>query len=350
MQKVIIDSDWGVDALQIAAVLLSHKESYEVVGATVTFGNAPHDQNLTNAGAILRILGKDYSIPRFPGAHSPTGQSVPPKGDLAHGINGLGGVKLPPSQCPPNEKTANEFILETLEQNPSNSVTIIAVAPLTNIANAARKAPDVFRKAKEIRIMGGCITPLKGFRVDKQLNRLSSKTIQRQGNITEHAEFNFQQAPVDTECVMNSGVPIKLFPMNCTHQMTLTTEREKHLLLAFPNTPGLGRTLVKLCSGPRKIDSQKFGISPTLHDVHTALSMVHPELYIGRNGKVTVNTDSESSHFGHSHFKADPAGSHWVAETIISSDTAFEKLLRSLKQSIPEELLNSNSQIPIHQP
>ncbi|WP_269523785.1 nucleoside hydrolase [Coraliomargarita parva] len=334
MQKIIIDSDWGSDVLQLTSILLARPGQYEVIGATVTFGNASHDQNLANAGALLRLLGVDGKVPRFAGARAPSGQMAPPEGDGAHGSTGLGEIILPPAQSEPDSRPVVDFLIETLEKEPEGSVTLIATAPQTNLAEAIRRSPQVMQRLKEIRIMGGCTQPMPGYRVDKHLNRVSEIQIQRCGNITEWAEFNFQQAPEDAATVLKSGIPVSLFPMNCTHQMTFTPEREALLHSTFADEPELAAKLVPLLSIPRVIDRQKFDIDPTLHDVHTTLAMVAPELYQARQGKVTIATDSALDNYGETSFYPDPAGVHTVYESILDPDAAFVLLLEALKQTL----------------
>lgn len=337
MLKFIIDSDWGSDVMQLTSVLLAQPEQFQVLGATVTFGNAPHDQNVINAGAMLRLLGVDSVIPRFPGATAPLGAETPPAGDCAHGNTGLGDVVVEPSIHAPAEVDAVDFILETLEEETSGSVILIATGPQSNIARAIQRAPHLMERLREIRIMGGCTSPMPGFHVDDALNRLSEQTFPRSGNITEWAEFNFQQAPEDAAVVLNSGIPIRLFPMNCTHQMCFTAERESLVREVFAHDPERMEQIVQLLSIPREIDFQKFGIAPTLHDAHTTLELVAPELYSGRHGTVSIHTDPQAENYGQTELTVDDAGSHWVAEMISNSDAAFQILLESLKACLDRE-------------
>jgi len=336
MQKFIIDSDWGSDVMQLTSVLAADSEAYKVLGATVTFGNATHAKNLINAGAMLRLLNLDSTVPYFPGSLAPLGEAAAPEGDCAHGSNGLGNVEVPASTYPAQEQDAADFILETLAKETSGSVTLIATGPQSNIARAILKDPKTMQRLKEIRIMAGCTSPLPGYWVDHHtLERLDEKAVPRFGNITEWAEFNFQQAPKDAAVVLESGIPVRLFPMNCTHQMCFTAEREAKLRAAFADDLETADLLASLLSIPRTIDKQKFDIDPTLHDVHTTLELVAPELYAGRQGKVSiVSEDAEAHDYGHTIFIPDPAGPHWVGEHILDPDAAFERLLDSLLKTV----------------
>ena len=330
MQKVIIDSDWGGDVLQLASVVLSRPSEYEVLGATVTFGNASLKQNLQNAGAILKLLGVDQQVPRFTGAAAPTGFESQPEGDDAHGRTGLGKAILEPSGIPPAEGDAVDFLLNTLAREEPKSVILVATGPQTNVAQAIRKAPDLVGRLKEIRIMGGCVDPLPGYRVDENLSRTSGVSISRKGNITEWAEFNFQQAPEDARFVFESGIQISLFPMNCTHQLCFTKEREKRFGEVLGSFGEISEQLLYLLKAPEAMDQAKFGIAPVMHDLNTTVSMIHPDLYLGERGKVGIVMDGERA--GESRFEADSSGPHWVCREIVDTDRVFEELLSSLKR------------------
>lgn len=331
MEKFIIDSDWGCDVLQLCSVLIANPAKYEVLGATITFGNAPHDQNLENAGAMLRLLGQDTKIPRYPGAKAPRGVDAPPEGDGAHGATGLGELQIKASEVPAKKLNAVDFILQTLRDAAPDTITLIATGPQSNIAEAIIHEPETMRRLKEIRIMGGCIEPMPGYHIAGD-TRISEDPIPRLGNITVWGEFNFQQAPADAQVVLESGIPIRLFPMNCTHQMTFTAEREAKVKQAFDQTPELCKIACQLLSAPRAIDALKFGIDPTLHDVHTTIELLEPKLYLGRQGYIEIDTSIERA--GYTHFNKEPSGPHWVADRVLNPDLAFDVLLNSFLQTL----------------
>lgn len=329
MQRVIIDSDWGGDVLQLASVLLSRADEYKVLGATVVFGNASLRQNVENAGAILKLLGVDSCVPRVAGAATPSGVDRQPEGDEAHGRTGLGGVSLETSSIAPVGQLATDFLIDTIGKAPGRSVVLVATGPQTNVAQAIRKCPEVMRRLKEIRIMGGCVRPMPGYRVDDDLNRIEGGLTQRKGNITEWAEFNFQQAPEDARTVLESGIPVVLFPMDCTHQLTLTEEREERLANALEKAGPVRDKLLGLIKAPAVMDLAKFDLPPVMHDVNTTVSMVYPKLFGGSQGRVSVET--QGARAGETFFEPDGGGPHWVAERIQDPDKVFEVLLASLR-------------------
>ncbi|MBK1879263.1 nucleoside hydrolase [Pelagicoccus mobilis] len=329
MERVIIDSDWGGDVLQLASVLLSRPSEYEILGATVVFGNASLEQNLENAGAILKFLGVDDRVARFRGAAAPSGCEAPPEGDDAHGRTGLGEVVLPLSEASVDSRDAVDFLIEAIEREAAGSVCLIATGPQTNVAQAIRRAPEVMKRLKEIRIMGGCVRPLDGYRVNDDLERTSQESILRRGNITEWAEFNFQQAAEDAATVLDSGIPVVLFPMDCTHQLMFTPAREAKILERLCGVREKAIQLIGLLRAPEAIDQAKFALNSVMHDVNTTVSMVRPELYEGIRGTVSVGTVGRA--IGESRFEEVDSGAHWVAKRILDPDAVFEELLRSLR-------------------
>lgn len=332
MRKVIIDSDWGGDVLQLASILLSRKSEYELLGATVVFGNAGLSRNVANAGAILRLLGVDDRVKRFAGLSAPDGESAPPEGDEAHGASGLGDVELEASQVAAAESHAVDFLLETIEREEPGTVTLVATGPQSNVARAIRNASRTMARLKEIRIMGGCVRPMAGFRVNAALDRVGEDGIERKGNITEFAEFNFQQAPEDARTVLKSGIQVALFPMDCTHQLTFTREREARLRGALGGNGQVLEQLVGLLKAPEKMDRAKFGCSPVMHDVHTTVSLLRPDLYEGRKGRVRIETQGERA--GETFFEPDGEGPHWVAEGIRNPDAVFDILVDAFRKGL----------------
>ncbi len=316
MKKIIYDGDGGGDEMQVATVLLAHQPDVTVLGATSVYGNTVHDQVLQNMGDILYLLGHE-GIPYFPGAKGPT-DGLELMGDNAHGNNGLGGVILPVTPMPAEDTPAFEFILETLRAEPRGTVTLIATGPLTNLALALQKEPETMAKVANILIMGGCTRPIP-----------AADMPSRRGNITPFAEFNFYMAANDAKTVLESGLPITLFPMNCTQQLSVTPERCLAIQKAFVAMPHLGHTLVALISAPAALDKMKFGAAPFMHDIHTALYAIRPDLYQGGQGSVYITT--EGAEMGRSTFRPHLDGNITVMENLLNPDWAFSLFLNSLK-------------------
>jgi purine nucleosidase len=328
MEKIIIDGDWGGDEMQLAAVLLAHPEKVQVLGATCVFGNTHHDQVQENARNILHFL-KAAHVPVYPGAKGPS-DSPPLDGDGAHGSEGMGEVSLARSPAPYETTAAVDFMLHALRTQPEGTVSITASGPLTNLAEAFRREPQTMQRVKQIIIMGGCTEEMPAHDVPS-----------RRGNITHHAEFNFQQAAADAQTVMQSGLPITLLPMNCTHQLTCTPERQARVAQAYQTRPAVKQALLGMMTAPAAIDREKFNSAPVMHDVHCALYLLHPEQYETVRGSVQVhakdNLHTAESRTGRSDFSPHPQSATQVATAIKDPDALFDVLMHSLSTCLPPQ-------------
>lgn len=122
-----------------------------------------------------------------------------------HGKTGLDGPTLPEPTMPLQDRHAVDFIIDTLREEPEGSVTLCPLGPLTNIATALDRAPDIGPRIKEIVLMGGAY-----FEV---------------GNITLTAEFNIYVDPEAAKQVFGCGAPITVMPLDVTHKALVTKPR-----------------------------------------------------------------------------------------------------------------------------
>ena len=122
-----------------------------------------------------------------------------------HGKTGLDGPDLPEPSMPLQAGHAVDFIVETLLSEEPGSVTLCTLGPLTNIALALIRAPEIASRVHEIVLMGG------GFFEG--------------GNITPAAEFNIYVDPHAAEAVFDSGIPLVMMPLDVTHKALTTRAR-----------------------------------------------------------------------------------------------------------------------------
>ena len=204
IEKVMIDCDIGVDDA-MALILAFHSPLLDVQAVTGVNGNVPLEQVFKNIQKVLRLIQPKNKPFIAKGADRPL------KGKThyaysVHGKDGLGGARIDrqgedASQLFPGR--ADELITTMSRQHP-DEITLIATAPLTNLALALQKDREGMRKLKAIAIMGGAV------RTD--------------GNITSHAEFNIFSDPMAAKIVLESGLPITLVPLDVTHQVYLTPQ------------------------------------------------------------------------------------------------------------------------------
>ncbi|HIC67212.1 MAG TPA: nucleoside hydrolase, partial [Paracoccus sp.] len=166
-EKIIIDTDPGQDDA-VAILLALASPELEVLGITTVAGNVPLPLTTLNALKILELAGR-ADLPVFAGCEAPLRRRLV-TAEHVHGKTGLDGIELPVPATAARDRHAVDFIVETLRREPAGSVTLVPIGPLTNIARALERAPDIAARIRRIVIMGGAY-----FEV---------------GNITPTAEFN----------------------------------------------------------------------------------------------------------------------------------------------------------------
>ena len=147
-KKVIIDCDPGIDDSLAIMLALSMEDVFEVEGITIAAGNAPVEMGYENALKILKFM-KRLDVPVFMGADRPLKRDFVNALDT-HGADGLGESFLPKvseTEYERQEKTALQFMCETLHRE---SVSIIELGPMTNLAMLAMEDPEAFGRIREI--------------------------------------------------------------------------------------------------------------------------------------------------------------------------------------------------------
>lgn len=189
MRRVIIDTDTAGDD---TIALLTAIHHFKVEGVTITGGNVDFDQEVENALYTIQIANPKEKVPVYKGLERPlfaTGQEKHRTVKDVHGEDGMGGAHFPKAAQRPEEGHAVDFIIEKIKEY-SGEVSLLAIAPLTNIAMAIKKDPSIIKDIPHIYIMGGTNNTL--------------------GNITPAAEYNFYVDPEAAKLVLHSGIPITM--------------------------------------------------------------------------------------------------------------------------------------------
>ncbi|ANH02621.1 nucleoside hydrolase [Shinella sp. HZN7] len=266
-RKIIIDTDPGQD--DAAAIMLAlGSPELDILGITTVAGNVPLARTSSNARIILEFCSRT-DVKVYAGADRPIARPLV-TAEHVHGKTGLDGPELHEPQMPLEARHAVDFIIETLRREPAGTVTLCTLGPLTNIAMALEKAPDIAGRVRELVMMGG------GFFEG--------------GNITPAAEFNIYVDPEAAAAVFRSGIPIVMMPLDVTHKV-LTLKSRVARLREIGSRPA--KALVEMLDFFERFDVEKYGSDGgPLHDPTVIAYLLKPELFSGRDCNVEIETAS----------------------------------------------------------
>jgi len=260
--KLLIDCDPGHDD---AIALLLAADVAELKGVTTVTGNAPLEQVTDNALKILELIGLD--VPVHAGAERPL-VGEPVHAPHVHGDSGLGGTSLPVASATIASADAPGYLLEQTRVTPG--CWLVAIGPLTNIAQALRQDPGLIERIAGISIMGGSTGG---------------------GNITAAAEFNIFADPLAAAEVFASGARLRMCGLNLTHQLTSSaTLLDRILAHDDPRARLVGEILTYLHQRMQELTGFA---RAALHDPCAVLAVTHPMLFEFQPRHVAVEIHGE---------------------------------------------------------
>lgn len=267
-RPVIIDCDPGHDDALAILLALAAPQELQVLAITAVAGNVPLALTEKNARKVCELAGRP-DVPVYAGCAQPLVRELV-TAEYVHGRTGLDGPELPEPRMPLNETHAVDAIIDLLRVHPAGTVTLCPTGPLTNVAMALRKAPEIAPRIREIVLMGGAI----GL-----------------GNVTPAAEFNIYVDPHAAEVVFEAGVPLVMHGLDLTHQALLTPDRLQAIRRI--GTP-LSRTVVELLEFYSLYDQTRRGRpGAPLHDPCVIAYLLAPQLFRGRACRVAIETRGE---------------------------------------------------------
>ncbi|MEE9428362.1 MAG: nucleoside hydrolase [Paracoccaceae bacterium] len=268
-RKIIIDTDPGQDDAVAILLALASPHDLKVMGITCVAGNVPLPLTAKNARIICEVAGVT-DIPVFAGCDAPLSRKLV-TAEHVHGKTGLDGIILPDPTMPLQDEHAVDFIIEILRREPAGTVTICPLGPLTNIAVAFEKAPDIVERVAEIVLMGGAY-----FEV---------------GNITPAAEFNIYVDPEAADIVFKSGVSLVVMPLDVTHKVLVT---QPHIDRFTALGSKVGDVVASWTHFFERFDKEKYGSEGApLHDPTVIAYLLKPDLFTGRHINVEIETESD---------------------------------------------------------
>ena len=255
--KIILDTDPGNDDL-LAIIMALKSDLIDLRGLTIVGGNASLENTTNNALSLLTYMGR-MEVPVYVGDASALNESSTSPEEFdefkshrieIHGETGLH-VSLPKPSIRPREMHAVDFIINEAESN-KGELILVPIGPLTNIAMAIKKEPNLKYWVKGIHLMGGAVNV--------------------RGNVTEYAEFNIYCDPVAAGEVMASGIGIKLCGLDITRETSVKREETDWL---GGNSPAEKVIRHLLDTVFRRLPDRDYF---SLHDPITVLSVLYPEL------------------------------------------------------------------------
>jgi len=273
-RPIILDCDPGQDDAVALFLAMSSPEDLDILGITTVGGNVPLALTERNARMMCDVAGRE-DIPVFAGCAEPMVRE-PITAEYIHGETGIDGIDVFEPKTPLQQQHAVDFIIETLRTPPKvpvtfRGVTLVPTGPLTNIATAIQKAPEILDNIEEIVIMGGAM--------------------REGGNRTPSAEFNIMVDPQAASIVLNCGRPITLLGLDVTHSV-LSTQARVAKIGALDNR--VADATVGMLSFFHRYDTEKYSSQGTpLHDPCTVAYLLKPELFKSKLCNVAVETESE---------------------------------------------------------
>ncbi|MEM8637190.1 MAG: nucleoside hydrolase [Cyanobacteria bacterium P01_G01_bin.54] len=274
-KKVLIDTDPGGDDIYSLFWLqsLMRREVIELLAIATTEGNVSARNTFNAACQVLRLADIDtVAVGR--------GVDVPQKyftdASHIHGADGMGNLSrsLPPGRRRFHESlVSDDLIIRVLKAHPYE-VTLVAIAPLSNLAAAEVKEPGILRLAKEVVIMGGAFDA--------------------PGNITPVAEFNMAFNPKAAQRVLASREDLVILPLDITRELVFTPEMLRQVTGLEPPNPlaqfiaDLAQFLMTTALQYRETGGKRGFL---VHDAVAVAYLVYPELFKFSRALVSIETE-----------------------------------------------------------
>ena len=265
---LIIDCDPGVDDATGLLVAFAASE-LDLLAITTVGGNVPASRTARNA-CILRQIAERPDVPVFAGADHPLVREPAGAGEF-HGEEGLGDLVPFETLMGVEDEHAVDALIRLVMKRPANSVTLILMGPMTNLALALRKEPRLAQHLKEVVAMGGART--------------------EGGNITASAEFNIWADPDAAHEVMQSGARVVMIGLDVTHDVRATEERICAVEAIGNASADASAAMLRFS---QRIEHTIVGWhSAPLHDPCTVAYVLAPDIFTLKPARIDIETQSD---------------------------------------------------------
>ena len=248
-RNIVLDCDPGHDDA-IAILLAGNTPKLNLLGISVVAGNQTIEKTARNALNVATYLGID--VPIAIGCEYPMVRDRVICAEV-HGESGLDGFEFPKYDKQFDKRHGVQLIIDSVMNN--EDVTIVATGPLTNVAMALRMKPKLYKKTKEIILMGGSVD---------------------NGNTSPAAEFNIMCDPEAAHVVFTSGIPVKMIGLNITRKVLVTDEVVSRMEKIHNKASEMFVKLMKVFNENQR---KTFGIQyAPLHDPATIASLLDEDV------------------------------------------------------------------------
>jgi pyrimidine-specific ribonucleoside hydrolase len=259
---IVMDVDTGTDDALAILYAVQHPE-VSIAGISCVAGNASLEQVVANTHKVLDAAAAP-EVPVAAGAVKPLIERTRQEGHF-HGEDGLGGIVLPDTRRVPSELTAVELLRRQI-LGARAKVTLVCLAPQTNVAMLLTQHPEVAHHLERILFMGG-----------------SAST----GNITAVAEFNVWQDPEAATCVIESGIPVTMYGLDVFNRLRVDrAHADRYAASDVPAQRLAGELLLR--RGNRADGSQQDYVG-MIGDAGALVYLTHPELFTTAHHPTRVN-------------------------------------------------------------
>jgi purine nucleosidase len=265
--RLIVDTDTAGDDVFSLLIALRHP-GVTLEAITVCCGNVAFDQEVENALYTVEMAGRANEVPVYAGCREPLlAEWV--GAEYVHGQDGMGDSFFPQAPQRPEPEHAVDELVRRIGESPGD-LTILAQAPLTNLALAVTRDPSIAGKVGHLYVMGGGV-----------------------GNITPAAEYNFFVDPEAAKIVLNAGFPLTLFTWSLTRTHGVFDD-ERLARIAALGTP-LADFFGQVNRKAREFDDKVNHLGGSTHpDSMACAAIVEPSLILAsEQAVVDVETSGE---------------------------------------------------------
>lgn len=260
--KIILDTDIGDDIDDALALALAlEMPEIELLGVTTVFLDTQRRARI--AKKMLHLWGKE--VPVYAGIRK--GERTDPKVDdvpcqYTYDLEG-GAFEALNDAYKDGGEAAVDFLVDSARKY-GKELTVVAIGPLSNVAAAIRKAPEVMKGIDRIVLMGGCF-------------------------YRDGAEWNILCDPLGADTVFNSGVKTVCVGLDVTEQTQLSDRQQERI-----QSGGLDEKRAYL-SSLVCLHRKATGHNAFLHDPLTVYYLVHPDIMTVEDIRVRVETEREDA-------------------------------------------------------